>query len=200
MDLKTTTLPARHTELFRQARSLLAAGHGKAPLHVLEAGPGLAVKYLGRLSARSVPANDIFKRIETGVRRVPWPDAFYESYEPGDLLRALDGLPVRLTVLDVNPRVLRVISRLPLQQPVKTVRADLSQAEPESLKPLYGTFDLVVAMAVIGRVKWHGRDNARTNLRRLARLGGIILGEVDSPARDHAVIPGHPLFYRKTSE
>ena len=109
MDLKTTTRPRRSVAAFHVLRSLLRQPPGGHPLEILNVGPGLAVKYLGRLSAEAVPGWDFFRRIEAGVRRVPMPDGFFESYETGELLTALAGLPVRLTVTDINPRVVRVV-------------------------------------------------------------------------------------------
>src|SRR3990172_9163123 len=140
MDLKTTTRPNRHAR-FLFLRSLLGTGPDAGPIEVMNVGPGLAVKYLGRLAAQNILARDIFRWIETGVRRVPMPDAFFESYETGELLQTLEALPIRLTILDVNPRVLRIVRKTHAHLPIEAVVADLGEERPASLIPLYGRFD-----------------------------------------------------------
>lgn len=195
MDLKTTTRPNRHAEQFREARRLLDLERFDRPIEVLEVGPGLAVKFLGRLAEEGRPAWDLVKRIETGVRRIPMPDACYESYETGELLAALHGLPVRLTILDINPRVLRIVRQAHAGIPIETVVADLGEERPASLLPLYGRFDLVVANAVLARVGNPGRNNACEAIRSLVKPGGILLGTGGFAAAGFQEVSGKPNFY-----
>lgn len=165
MDLKTTTRPNRHTAQFREVRALLAPPADGRPLEVANIGPGLAVKYFGRLAEETVPGWDIVKRIESGIRRIPMPDACFENYETHELVRMLEGLPFRLTVIDINPKVVRIVARSMPDRSVETVVADLGAERPASLLPLYGKFDLVVAFTVIGRVKTRLFENARQHHR-----------------------------------
>ncbi len=126
------------------------------------------------------------------------PDSCYESYETGELLAALDGLPLRLTILDINPRVLRIVRQIYQDVSIETVLVDLSESNPASLASLCEKFDLVVANAVVDRVKSRCRDTACSALRRLVRPGGILLGSGDFETNGFAKMSGLSSFYRKT--
>ncbi len=167
------------------------------PLEVANVGPGLAVKYLGRLAATDVPGWDFFRRIESGVRRVPMPDAFYENYETAELVAALGDMPFRLTLVDINPRVVRVVGNAMRGHTVDHVLADLGEERSVKLAPYRGKFDLVVAFAVVGRVKDRVRENARENVRSLVRPGGLLLGSGDLPGNDFVQVSPDSSFFRK---
>jgi hypothetical protein len=197
MDLKTTTRPRRRADVFATLRRFVQAPPSGRPLEVANVGPGLAVRYLGRLSATDVPGWEVFRRIESGVRRVPMPDAFYENYETAELVAALDGIPFRLTLVDINPRVLRVVSQRMRGAVVDTVAADLGEERAVRLAPYRGKFDLVVAFAVVGRVKEKTRQNARENVQSLVRPGGFLLGSGDVPGEGFAPVAPDTVLYRR---
>ncbi len=197
MDLKTTTRPRRHTGQFDALRRFLSPPSSGRPLEVANVGPGLAVRYFGRLSAADVPGWDIFRRIESGIRRIPMPDAFYENYETAELTAALGDLPFNLTLVDINPRVVRVVERGARGRKVDHVLVDLGEERSVRLAPYRGKFDVVVAFAVIGRVKDRLRENARDNVRSLLRPGGILVSGGDITTDDFIPLSEeHGLFRR----
>jgi hypothetical protein len=197
LQLKTTTRPNRHVAELRAARSLLSAPADGRPLEIADVGPGLAVKYLGRLADQRVPVWNLVKRIESAIRRIPMPDGCYENYEAHELVRALDGLRFNLTVIDVNPKVVRVIAKEMANRNVSPVVADLGIEDPPSLAPLRGKFDLVVAMTVIGRVKSRLEYTANLNIAGLVRLGGVLLASGDFTDTECAPIEGAARLYRR---
>ncbi len=198
MDLKTTTRPRRRTENFRHLRDLLPPRRpGDPPLTVANVGPGLAIKFFGRLSAADIPLWEVFRRIETGLRRIPMPDAFYENYEAHELVAALDGVPFQLTLLDINPKVLRVAGRSLAAIAPRTVAVDLGKAAPPALRPLVGTFDVVVAFAVIARIPRHLAAPAAQNIRSLLKPGGILLGGEELLSPEWERVEGVKGFFRR---
>lgn len=170
MDLATTTYAGRHRRLLGRLASLAPAGR----LRILEVGPGLAVRGLGRLAARSVPGRAVFKGIETLVRRLPLPDGAYENYETEDLLSAFGRDRLDLTLLDINPRSLSVIAANLAPLAVTTVTADLADPALTLRREFAHTFDVVVALATIGRIPEGRRPAAAANLARLTRPGGLV--------------------------
>ncbi|MCC6735303.1 MAG: class I SAM-dependent methyltransferase [Bauldia sp.] len=182
MDLRTTTYAGRHRHLLER----LAALAPKGPLRILECGPGLAVRGLGRLSSRGVPGRPLFKGIETLVRRLPLPDGAYENYETGELLAAFGRDRVDLTLLDINPRSLAVISANLAPYRVRTVIADLADPATPLRRELEGGFDVVLALATIGRIPEPRRDAAAENLLRLTRPGGLVVEDTGRIARSDA--------------
>ena len=200
VDPKTSTWPRRHVQAFADIRPLLAPPADGRPLEVADVGPGLAVKHLGRLAARTTLLQDIFRRIETGVRRVPMPDAFYENYETHELVEALVGLPFRLTLIDINPRVVRVVrGSLEEGHAVEGVIADLGVENPPALTPLRGTFDLVVAFAVVARIPRPLADTALGNIRSLVKPGGLLVGSAAFAAPDCVRIADGQNVFRKVA-
>ncbi|MCW5715100.1 MAG: class I SAM-dependent methyltransferase [Bauldia sp.] len=182
MDLGTTTYAGRHRRLLEGLAALAPAG----PLRVLEVGPGLAVRGLGRLASRGVPGRAVFKGLETLVRRLPLPDGAYENYETEDLLAAFGRGRVDLTLLDINPRSLAVIAANLAPLRVTTVNADLADAALPRRPELAGRFDVIVALSTIGRIPEERRQAAADNLVRLARPGGLV-------AEDTGRFAGGPL-------
>lgn len=170
MDLRTTTYAGRHRSLLDRLAALAPVGR----LRILEVGPGLAVRGLGRLASRGVPGRAVFKGIETLVRRLPLPDGAYENYETEDLLAAFGRDRVDLTLLDINPRSLVVIAANLAPLPVTTVTADLADPELPLRRELASRFDVVVALATVGRLPEGRRTAAADNLVRLTRPGGLV--------------------------
>lgn len=199
MDLRTTTRPRRLAGELKTARALVEATAPGRPIDMLEVGPGLAVRYLGRLAEETRPAADIFRRIEVGVRRIPMPDSWLESYETGELLAAFEGLPIRLTILDINPRVLDIVRGLHPRVLLRSIVADLGQERPAALVPIYGSFDLVIAHAVLGRIASGVRERAGENLVRLARPGGLLFVGRDFASVECDPVDGSAGFYRRRS-
>ena len=190
MELKTTTFPQRNFAGFREARRLLELAPGQT-ITVLQAGPGLAVRFLGRLGGA-------WRLLERVVRRLPLPDSFFESYETADLLGAFDGIDVRLTIVDVNPRPLNVIAGQLRSADLRTIIVDLGAPLSPQLAPLAGTFDMVVAMAVVGRISpKERRQRAAANLAMLARQGGLIFANQGDFSSSGCVLVG-PAIYRKS--
>lgn len=194
MDLKTTTRPKRRSAQFRQIRDLVLPPPDGRALEVAEVGPGLAVRYLGRLAEEGLPGWDLVKRLESGVRRIPMPDACFENYETLELKRALGGIPSSLTVIDVNPRVVRIIARR--QAGVVPIVADLAIWKPGALVPLFARFDLVVAFAVLGRVPSGSKDVARANIGALVKPDGVLLMD-DDPGAEFMSITGFTDCFRR---
>lgn len=194
MDLKTTTRPNRHADQFRAIKSLLPSVAGR-PVEVANIGSGLAVKYLGRLAEETVPGWDLVKRFESGVRRIPMPDACFENYEARELARALDGVDFNFTVIDINPKVVRVVAASMPERKVRTAVADLAVPSPPSLAPLAGAFDLIVTFAMMVRVPKAGQANAANTIRGLLRPGGILLTDWDFTSADCRPVPGRPGFF-----
>lgn len=184
MELQTTTYAGRHRLLLERLASLAPKGR----LRILEAGPGLAVRGLGRLAARGVPGRPLFKAVETLVRRLPLPDGAYENYETREILDAFGRDRVDLTLLDINPRSLAVISGNLAPFPVTTVTADLADPALALRRELAAGFDVVIALATVGRVPETLRAAAAENLVRLTRPGGLIAEDQGYVAPGNAAI------------
>jgi hypothetical protein len=200
MDLKTTTRPKRSTAEFEALRRIVKAPSSGRPLEVANIGPGLAVRYFGRLTATSIPGWQVFRRLESGLRRIPMPDFAYENYETSELIAALGDIPFNLTVIDINPRVARVVTGNTRRHSVQAVLADLGEERSVRLAPYRGKFDVIVAIAVIGRVKQKAQENARDNVRSLLRPGGILVGGSDVAEGAFArVAEGENLFLKPLS-
>jgi hypothetical protein len=197
MDLKTTTRPRRRKAEFTLLRQFVKAPPSGRPLEVANVGPGLAVRYFGRLAASDFPGGDLFRRIESGIRRIPLPDAFYENYETAELVAALGDIPFNLTLIDINPRVVRVVARNMSGHHVDHVLVDLGEERSARLAPYRSKFDLVVAFAVVGRVKEKGRDAARDNIRSLIRPGGLLVANQDLVTEEFSRLGEHKGVYRK---
>jgi SAM-dependent methyltransferase len=125
------------------------------------------------------------------------PDAWYENYEAHELVQALAGLPLNLTVIDINPKVVRVIAKDMPDRKVTTAVADLGVDRPASLQPLRGKFDLVVALTVIGRMPERLFGNAYANIVSLVKPGGLLLATGDFPKTECEPVPGLSGFYRR---
>ena len=171
MDLKTTTFVGRNIALLHAAAEMVPpAGR----LRILEVGPGLAVRRLGRLSAPGRPFRRTFKGIETLARRLPLPDRWYENYESGEIIEAFGRDRVDLTILDINPRSLAVIKEQLAPFPVTTLVANLAVIDPDAAN-LAGRFDIVIALATLGRIQPVPRPRAAAALIACAKRGGLIV-------------------------
>jgi len=172
---KTTTFPRRRTAVLADIAGLLPPP-GPEPLEVLEIGPGLALKGIGR-------HNDwgglkLIKRLETALRRIPFPDSFYENFETTEILASFGERPVNLTLLDVNAKLLRVIKANMAPAAVNTVAGDLGIAGNPAFARLQGRFDVVFCFATIGRVPGEtGRANARRNVASFLKPGGLLASD-----------------------
>lgn len=164
-------------------------------LNVIEIGPGLAVRYLGRLSGTGWPGG-LFRRLEVGIRAVfPMPQWGFEIYETGELLQALGGCSqLKLSVLDFDATILKVAERQHGELLDALIAADLSIFPNPALFSHYGKYDAVFHNAVIKRIpKNRGRTHAVRNLMALAKPGGIIT----SCARDFLDAGCIPAIERK---
>jgi hypothetical protein len=199
LDFKTTTRPFRHAAALRQASALLGDRPSGAPLHILEVGPGLAVKGLGRMLTPATPPRRILRAAETFLRRVPMPDRCFENYETLELLQIFAAWPVRLTLIDINPRVLRIIGANLRDVALDTRTADLSLADNPTLAALSGSFDVTVAFSILSRIPTiAGREVAVAHLRNMTRPGGLILAnDHDVSATDCRRLADSEVIYRK---
>ena len=171
MDLKTTTFVGRNIGLLHAVAAMVPpAGR----LRILEVGPGLAVRRLGRLSAPGRPFRGMFKGIETLARRLPMPDRWYENYESEEIIAAFGRDRVDLTILDINPRSLAVIKDQLAPFPVTTIVVDLAAMDPTAIG-LAGRFDVVIALAMLGRIQPVPRPRAAAALIACATPGGLIV-------------------------
>lgn len=171
---KSTTRPKRKARAIANLNSLLSGHSGT--LNVVEIGPGLAVRYLGRLSGAGWPGG-LFRRLEVGVRAaLPMPQWGYEIYETGELLQTLGGCgQLKLSVLDFDATILKVAKRQHGELLDALILADLSIFPNPVLLSHYGKYDAVFENAVIKRIpKNPGRVNAARNLIALTKPGGII--------------------------
>lgn len=172
--MRTTTYRGRHTELLRVAAALIARPKDRR-LRVLEVGPGLAVKAFGRRAGYGTPGRALAKAAETLVRRLPLPDSWYENYESEDILEAFGPADTALTILDVNPRTLRVIASNLAGRGIVTVPADLADAALADHQALKDRFDVVVALATVGRIAPGQQARAVDNLIALTLPGGLVI-------------------------
>jgi len=195
MDLKTSTWPRRHAEQLAQLHRLLPESADR-PLAVANVGPGLAVRYLGRIANRNTVVGDLVRRFETAVRRLPMPDACFENYEATELAAALDGRRFHLTAIDINPRVVRIVVKA-LAPNAAGVVADLGVANSPVLLQLRERFDVVFSFAMVARVRSAFADNARDNVRSLVRPGGLLVGGGEFGAGDIAPVEGIEHFFRR---
>jgi hypothetical protein len=174
---KTTTRPNRNI------RSIVALGEYLRDKKIkeisfLDVGPGMAVKYVGRLSAIRRPF-ELFRRIEVGMRAVlPLPIAAYESFEPLEILRILEEtseVKINFSVLDFDVTVLAVVWNQLGSRVSSMISADLSVFPNDSLAEHAGRFDVVFARTVISRIETaQGQINAAKNLVSLSKPGGIL--------------------------
>ncbi len=195
MDLKTTTFVGRNVGLLQTAADMVPrAGR----VRVLEVGPGLAVRRLGRLAAPGRPFRTIFKWAETLARRLPLPDRWYENYESEEIIAAFGRDRVDLTVVDINPRSLEIIAGQLAPFPVATIEADLGTFDPQAAG-LAGQFDVVIALAMLGRIlQTEPRLRAAATLIALARPGGLVV-ENGHDLRKFGPVEAtsHPHIYRR---
>jgi hypothetical protein len=192
---KTTTRPRRNT------RSITAlAEHFQSNnitrITLLDVGPGMAVKYIGRLSAIQHPF-DVFRRFEVGLRAIlPLPVSAYESYEPNEILQIFEehmGIQVEISLLDIDVTVLAVAWNQLGVRARSLIPADISVFPNESLIEYAGRFDVVIAQTVLSRIKTaQGRFNAARNLVSLSRPGGILTCSSEEMAKAGCAME-HPL-------
>ena len=194
MDLKTTTFVGRNVGLLQTVADMAPKA---TRLRVLEVGPGLAVRQLGRLASPGRPFRTMFKGIETLTRRLPLPDRWYENYESGEIIATFGRARIELTVLDINPRSLAVIREQLTPFPVATIVADLAAMDPGEIG-LAGKFDVVIALAMLGRIQPAPRPTAAANLIACARPGGLVVENgFDLTAFAAVERTSHPHVYRR---
>jgi Methyltransferase domain len=195
VDLKTTTGPQRHPALLQAvARELPRQGQ----IRVLEVGPGLVLKRLGKRARPGSPLRSMVKLVETLLRRLPLPLGWYESFEASEIIDALD--PSRtgrlsLTVADINPKPLLAVKRQ-LGSRVECVNVDIAGDLAGRLPA--ESFDVVVALTVISRIPRERQPAALRNLTSLTKPGGLIAAtaECDFDRREVEPTDSEGLFRR----
>lgn len=198
MQLQTTTHRGRSIGTLRAAAELVdVAGR---PVRVLQVGPGLAVRYLGRLTGEGVTGRPFFKGLEALIRRLPMPDALYENYESGEIVEVFGPRPVELTVIDINPKSLSVIAGhlTPFGITVTPVVGDITEIGLVDRLGLAERFDVVVALNMVLRVADKLKDRAAANLVEAAMAGGIVVENSLAQSRLGGVQPtNYRAVYRK---
>jgi hypothetical protein len=195
VDLKTTTGPQRHPTLLQAVAQQLPP---QAQIRVLEVGPGLVLKRLGRWAGPGSPLKPVVKVIETFLRRLPLPLGWYESFETAEIIAALDPSGagrLSMTVADINPKPLLAVKHQ-LGPGVDCVNVDIAGDLAGRLPA--ESFDVVVALTVISRIPLERRPAAVRNLTHLAKPGGLIAAtaECDFDRRDVEPIGTDGLFRR----
>lgn len=175
MELQTTTHRGRSVGTLRAAAALVETGD--RPVRVLQVGPGLAVRYLGRLTGEGTRGRAFFKGLEALVRRLPLPDALYENYESGEIADVFAPRRIELTVVDINPKSLGVVAAdlRPFGIAVTPVVGDVTEGGLVERLGLAGRFDAVVALNMVLRVREELKDRAAANLVAAAAPGGIVV-------------------------
>jgi len=181
IELKTTTYPRRYAPV-------LAAAAERAPQaqSILEIGPGLALKGFGMRTRREAPLRQLAKAGESLLRRLPFPDSWYESFETSEILDVFDpdhSGRTAITVIDINPKPLRAIQRIH-GAAVKCVKLDFGRRSKELAR--LGPFDVVIALAVIGRIPEETRGTAVDNLISVTKPGGLIVTSHECDFEDRA--------------
>ena len=188
MDLGTTTYAGRHSKLFKDAAELVV-GPGGRPLQILEIGPGLSVRWLGRVSGKPAFIRIILKGVETVVRRLPLPDSCFENYESEEILTAFGRQRSELSLMDVNPRPLRVIGQNPKIPVAAKLTADLTALQLEPGHPQFEAFDVVVALTTLARIPVDKRARAAENIAAMTRRGGWVLADGNAITREPSLQP-----------
>lgn len=196
MELRTTTRRSRNLAVLEEARSLLARPAPGEVMRVLEVGPGLAVKYLGRAPARIRP---VVQPLETVLRRLPMPDACFENYETGEILSIFAGWPIALTLIDINPRVLRIVQGNHGAAALDAKTVDLGETGNPTIESLSRRFEVIVALSTLSRVPRAVRQIAVLNLRRMAKPGAlIVVNDIDISGPGCRLVPSSSVIYRET--
>jgi hypothetical protein len=196
MDMKTTTFPDRHTRLLRAAAE---EDRRSDRVRVLEVGPGLVLRRPAMKAQLGTPLRRIARYPENLLRRLPFPDSWYESYETWEIVDAFD--PQRtgralVTVVDINPKPLRIVQRMHGDS-VTCIRADIA-GDLRDIAP--SGFDVVIALAVVGRIPPTLRPRAKKNLVGLTSPGGLIATTADATFDEdgvHVERLGFPGLYRR---
>ena len=175
MELQTTTHRGRSLGTLRAAASLVDIDD--RAIRVLQVGPGLAVRYLGRLTGVGVAGRPFFKGLEALVRRLPMPDALYENYESAEIVDVFGPRAVELTVIDINPKSLKIVSAslTPFGIAVTPVVGDITEVGFVERLRLTERYDVVVALNMVLRVADKLKDRAAANLIAAAAPGGVLV-------------------------
>jgi len=176
LNVKTTTFVNRNLGLFKTVADTVL-DPTQASLRILEVGPGMAVRGVGRIN--HIGKWKVVKRFETVLRRLPMPTWCYENYETEELLRVFDPFSPHLTVADISRKSLDVIRRNITENLDETVRLDLSDADSDALVKLKNRFDLVICLATIVRVPKKSQAQAKRNLASFCAPGAIVITEQD---------------------
>jgi hypothetical protein len=174
---KSTTRPERNINKIRLMADAISKRHITNPA-ILEIGPGMAIRYLGRLSRIKKPF-ELFRRIEVGLRAVlPLPHQAYEIYETAEILSIFGSLPsvdASLSLLDFDETILATARCQFSNSLCDLILADLSLSANEHLTSLHGKYDAIFVTAVIKRISTaEGRMNAARNIVAMAKPGAIL--------------------------
>ncbi len=197
MDLETTTFRGRNLPLLHAARDALGAQSGQR-LRILQVGPGLSVRYLGRWQTPGTPFRPFFKGLETLVRRLPMPDGWYENYESAEILEVFGSDRVDLTVVDINPRVVEIVAANLLPAKVETHAGNFGDPARGWRRRLGGPFDVAISLTVLHRIaspEW--RRTAVADLVALTRSGGIIAENSQDYSGFPEIVRLAPALYRR---
>ncbi|MFQ5439177.1 MAG: hypothetical protein ACE5DK_10170 [Paracoccaceae bacterium] len=194
LDVKTTTFVNRNLKLFQFVADQVLDPASRG-LRVLEIGPGMAVRGMGRYNhfGKWRPV----KRLETAIRRLPLPLGCYENYETEEILGVFSRFSPRLTVADISRKSLDVIRRNIENGLEETVELDLTDNGSDALNGLQHRFDLVICLATIVRIPQDLKPRAIRNLAGFCAPGAVVITEQDMTAEGLKPITGHARAFRK---
>ncbi|MEE9375353.1 MAG: hypothetical protein V3V04_03345 [Rhizobiaceae bacterium] len=177
LDVKTTTYPERNTNRFDNAKELLRQANVKE-INILQVGPGMALKGVGRLN--NLGKLRLIKRLETGLRRLPLPVSFYETYEPHEVISTFSEFLASITVADISQKSLDVVERTVSHKNLTVTQLDLTSKNSDDFEHLKNKFDLIICVNTIIRTgSQANRTIARQNLHSFAKDKSMIISESD---------------------
>jgi len=169
---KTTTSPMRGLDVLYPFYQSLDLYHPTGELNVLQVGAGVATKFMAIAAGKS----KVVRRLESLTRSIPFPEHYFESYEPKELYEALEhlGYDIRLTVSDINPNVLSVVRNSMLDKNVSLELLDIS-IQPNTF--IRQRFQVCVALNVLYHIRCAVRQpRAARNLIDLLTDRGYLVG------------------------
>ena len=173
---KTTTHPNRNYPFIKAAQGLLASEKPSGQLKILQVGCGMALKYFGRLNG--LGKHRIFKRVETGLRRIPLPEFAYENYETVEIVEIFNSMEFALDVIDINSKALSVVSRTIKRPDFRAFEADITRPSAPVFADMVGAYDAVICFFTVSRTG--SAENvkiAQETVFSFVKPGGLFIGD-----------------------
>jgi len=169
---KTTTSPMRGLDVLYPFYQSLDLHHPVGELNVLQVGAGVATKFMATAAGKS----KVIRRLESLTRSIPFPEHYFESYEPKELYESLEqlGYSVRLTVSDINPNVLSVVRNSMKNKNVALELLDISIPPNAFIRQRY---HVCLALNVLYHIRCPiAQPRAARNLIDLLHNQGYLVG------------------------